>query len=231
MKVLKHKKIKNTWLLFDVLTRKMVNESYQNNSAINTKQSFKIVENHFKEGTALNKELSLYRYLLEGEINKDIDINTMIDLVLESYKKSINFEQLNKEKYELFGDMKQMFENENSDVNIALQSNVSNYKTIASIYSLFEYVASDNTLYNIEQFMDSKKVVYTHINNKLNETVNEDLTKFKQLDESNKVLVFNILIEKFNKRYSNLTESQKRILKNYVNSVYDSAEFNNFMLN
>ena len=233
MKTLKHKKIKNTWLLFDVLTRKVVNELFienksSNNVNVQANPSFKLIDKYFADGTDLNKELALYKCIIEG-VDNTTDVNKFINLLLESHKNSINCKSINEQKYQLFGEAKVLFENDGLDINIALQSNVDNYKLIASIYSIFEYNSNSDIMYNIEQFMDSKKNIYDYMTkNDINE--NSGIEEYKKLDEASKLLTYKILVEKFNTKYKDmLNNHQKNILKQYVNSVYDSVEFNNFV--
>jgi len=47
----------------------------------------------------------------------------------------------------------------------------------------------------------------------------EILREFQSYDKDTRILTYRILMEKFNGKYSNLYESQKEILRQYINSV------------
>jgi len=251
MKSLKHKKIKNTWLLFDVLTRQIVSESFDIDAEQLVKnENFKIIDKYFINKTNLNKELSLYKMIIEGKGCTENNVNDYIETIIKNYTTKINISELQSEKYNLVGDIRRTFENQNKNLDFALQSNVKNYKLVASIYNIFEYISNDDVMYNIEQYMDAKNYIYEYLTNKvtkkyMNESdlnvmdiINnaddeiDNFDTYKSLDNSSKLLLYKVLTEKFNNKYKEkLNKNQKRILKKYVYSVYDSEEFNQFIIN
>ena len=48
-------------------------------------------------------------------------------------------------------------------------------------------------------------------------------------DKDVRILSYKILLEKFNEKYTNLTGQQKTVLKEYINSISNSNEFNKFV--
>ena len=230
MKMLKHKKIKNTWLLFDLLTKQIVEEMLETKNVKDNKY-FNLIEKYFIKSTNLQKELSLYKYLLEASPDTyNMDTSNYINIILNKRKMSIDEEKLNEEKYNLYGEMKHQFEIDGTDIDFALRTNHSNYKTIASIYGLFEYVTSTEVMYSIEQFMDSNKNVHNYITERKNNSGDDLIEQFKLLNKSSKILTQNILIQKFNEKYNDkLNESQKNIIVKYVDSVYDTQKFKTFI--
>ena len=60
--------------------------------------------------------------------------------------------------------------------------------------------------------------------NKTNEYLSSDLK-----DKDVRILSYKILLEKFNEKYTNLTSEQKLVLKEYINSISNSNEFNKFV--
>ena len=230
MKTLKHKKIKNTWLLFDLLTRKIVNEMLSEHNDIDKQKYVDLMEKYFSKKTNLNKELSLYKYLIDSNLTEStIDTKDYIELILSKRTTTIDNKKLAEEKYNLFGEMKQLFEDDSDSVELALQSNISNYKVIASIYSLFEYSSNNEVIYNIEQFFDSNRNVFDYITEQRKKDANNLIEQYKRLNKSSKILTYNLLIEKFNKKYEHLEKNQKLLLQNYVNSVYVATDFEDFM--
>ena len=48
-------------------------------------------------------------------------------------------------------------------------------------------------------------------------------------DKDVRILSYKILLEKFNEKYTKLTANQKLVLKEYINSISNSNEFNKFV--
>ena len=125
MRKLKHNKIKNTGLLFELLSRAMVYET------LNPKQkqcASKIIRKHFAPKSELLKELKLYNSL---SIKTEHDPKELLQLNLESYS-TLNQKVLQQEKYELIKSVKKHYVLEDF-----FNARVSNYKLNASIYKLF----------------------------------------------------------------------------------------------
>ena len=51
----------------------------------------------------------------------------------------------------------------------------------------------------------------------------------EMMDKDIRVLAYKKLLEKFNKKYTNLTGNQKSVLKEYINSISDSKKFSTFL--
>ena len=72
---LKHSKIKNTSILFELLTRQITADVLAGKST----KSVKIVKKYFNEDTELGKELQLYRILSEKHNGNCIRIKTKVE--------------------------------------------------------------------------------------------------------------------------------------------------------
>ena len=102
-----------------------------------------------------------------------------------------------------------------------LKSRVKNYKLQASIYKLFE--ATD--------FEDPKDVVsnrYAIIDNILS-TKPVLKTKLVKEDKDIRLLASKIMIDKFNKKYSNLSKNQQKMLREYINSVTNTVTLKEYI--
>ena len=93
---LKHSKIKNTSILFELLTRQITADVLAGKST----KSVKIVKKYFNEDTELGKELQLYRLLSEKHYESESRANDLINIVLKSRQKISN-SKLRNEKYNL----------------------------------------------------------------------------------------------------------------------------------
>ena len=101
-KKLKHSKIKNTGILFELLTRQITAD------VLNGKDSKAVglVKKFFNEDAPLGKELQLYRLLSEKHYESEHKANELLEVVLQSRKKITN-SQLRNEKYNLIKQIKE----------------------------------------------------------------------------------------------------------------------------
>lgn len=218
MKKFKHKKIKNTGLLFELLTRKLASEVLKNS----TPKSLSLIQKYFKENTTLGKELSLYRLLLSEKVKDKEYANELISVVLEA-RRILNRETLDKEKYFLIKELKNLYSDD--DIKSMFNTRLKTYSTLAAIYNLFENKKEDNPI----EFLQNKTQIVEHVlkkSAKLEEGNNDYLTgKDKELRN----LTFKFLVDKFNTKWNTLSADQTRVLKEYINNPTDSVYFKKFI--
>jgi hypothetical protein len=218
---LKHSKIKNTSILFELLTRQITADVLAGKST----KSVKIVKKYFNENTELGKELQLYRLLSEKHYESESRAHDLISIVLKSRKKLSN-SKLRNEKYNLIKEIK-----ENYNSNDFFNGRISNYKLLASIYNTFQAETIDET-FNPEQTVNAKFTILEHITSK---KISSEKAKAHVLKEYNKkdkdlrLLAYQILVDKFNTKYKTLNESQKSLLKNYINNVSNTNSLRSFV--
>ena len=218
---LKHSKIKNTSILFELLTRQITADVLAGKST----KSVKIVKKYFNEDTELGKELQLYRLLSEKHYESENRANELVNIVLKSRHKLSN-SKLRNEKYNLIKEIK-----ENYKVDDFFNGRISNYKLLASIYNVFQAETIDET-FNPEQTVNAKFTVLEHITSKKissNEIKTQVLKEYNKSDKDLRLLAYQILVDKFNKKYKTLNESQKSLLKNYINNVSNTNSLKEFV--
>ncbi|MBT4207788.1 hypothetical protein HOE22_05530 [Candidatus Woesearchaeota archaeon] len=218
---LKHSKIKNTSILFELLTRQITADVLAGKST----KSVKIVKKYFNEDTELGKELQLYRLLSEKHYESESRANDLINIVLKSRQKISN-SKLRNEKYNLIKEIK-----ENYKVEDFFNGRISNYKLLASIYNTFQSETIDET-FNPEQTVNAKFTVLEHITSKKissKEAKAHVLKEYNKSDKDLRLLTYQILVDKFNKKYKTLNESQKSLLKNYINNVSNTNSLRSFV--
>ena len=215
MRKIKHSKIKNTGLIFELLVRQVAVET-MNNSKM---KSLNILNRHFKKNTELAKELKLYQSLQNDTFTNESHAVKFVDAVISAYK-NLNEKSLKREKYNLIREVKDNFELESF-----FKSRVTNYKLHASIYNIFEHAEADNP----SSYLRNKFVVLEHVQTK--KAAGEPKNKLMQEDKDIQILASKILIDKFNKKYSNLSTPQKRILKEYINNVTNSEKLKVYIIN
>jgi hypothetical protein len=218
----KHSKFKNTGILFEILTHQITADilSGKDNSKAQC-----LLFKYFKEDTEMGKEWKLYNFLLTEKI-KDINHAERYISVILDQRRKLNNSKLLREKYELIKDIKNTY-----PIESLLKSNVKNYRTMASIYKVFENVATNNDKFNVNEVYESRNCIIEHIIDKPKKLSNEEeLIKFyEQQNVDIRLLSYKLLAEGMNKKYSILDENQKEILKEYINSVSNTNHLNEFI--
>ena len=223
MKKIKHTKVKNTGVLFELLVRQITLEVLNGDKTENAK---KIVKEFFSQGKELNKELRLYELLQNEKYNSESRAEKFVDTVCEAYMK-LNQEKLRKEKYNLIKSI-----NESFDSQQFLSSPIKNYKVLASIYKVFESKKIEG--YDIKDVFNSKITLIENITSKpisqsTKDTEAEKLVEsYKKQDKDIRLLTYKILIETFNKKYTNLDSNQKEVLREYINNINNTSKFKDY---
>jgi len=222
MKKIKHSKFKNTGFLFELLTRQITLEILNNSP----EKAKKIVAEFFGNGTELSKELRLYKLLIDEKYNTESKAEKFIDAILEARTK-LDEQKLIKEKYNLVKAIKETFEIDNF-----LTSPVTNYRVLASIHKLFEAKKSD--ISDIKDIFDSKLTLVEHISTSsptLKQKEDRLVEDYKKQEKDLRLLTYKILLETFNKKYSNLNDVQKNLLREYINNVTNTSKFGEYYSN
>jgi hypothetical protein len=215
MKKIKHSKIKNTGLVFELLVRQVAVDTMNNRNSA----SLSILNKFFKGSTELSKELKLYRSLQEETFNTENKAIKFIDAVV-SARKTLNEAQLKREKYNLIKELKNRF-----DIEEFFKSRVSNYKLHASIYNIFEHSEADEP----GVYVRNKFIVCEHVQEKKNKS--KAKPSLMSEDKDVRILASKIVIDKFNEKYSKtLTGKQKNILREFINNVTNSEKLKKYVV-
>ena len=216
---LKHSKIKNTSILFEVLTRQITADVLEGKDT----KTVKIVKEFFNENTELGKELQLYRVLSEKTYDSADKAAQLLETVIKSRQRLSN-SKLRNEKYNLIKQIK-----ENYNVTDFMNVRLPNYKILASIYNIFQAETTTDT-FNPEDVVNSKFTVLENIVGKKKSVKNDNFLKeYKEKDKDLRLLAYQILVDKFNTKYKSLNESQKDLLKNYINNISNTNSLREFV--
>ena len=220
MKV-KHSKYKNTGILFELLTRQLTSDTITGNQS----KSLSFLKKHFNSKTELLKEYKIYHTLAAKKYKKDSQATMLIETLTEAHKK-LNKSQLRREKYNLIKEIK-----ENYNADDFFNGRISNYRLLASIYNVFQSQNSP-TVFNPEETINSKFTILEHITSKKvgkKEIKEKVLKEYTKKDKDLRLLAYQILVDKFNKKYKTLNESQKSLLKHYINNISNTNSLREFV--
>ncbi len=222
MKKSTHSKIKNTVILFELLSRQIAADTIQGKE---NSPAIKLIKEYFNSTTCLAKELTLYQSLISESYKSKDKANYLINAVVKA-RKAIDIEKLRSEKYNLVKEIKKHY-----DLEAFFKTSLTDYKLYASIYRIFEgaVAVNPNELVNsrftiIEHIVDKKKLKSD--GDKTQKLINE----YTKQDESVRLLAYRLLVDKFNEKYKNLSDKQKNVLKEYINNVSNTATLKTFVV-
>jgi hypothetical protein len=210
-KIIKHNKLKNTGILFELLIRQVTNDFLTKGDS----PSVKILKKYFSN-TELAKEQRLYNLINSNERLSEIKAESVLQTIVETSKK-IDVKKVNNEKYNLIKEIKKHY-----DLNGFFKNKINNYKTSAAIYTLLESYYTNDYI-EPKQIVNNKITILEALTQKeiINEE-NENIKQFLQESKDIRILTYKILIDKFNEKYDSFSKQQKLILKEYINNINDS---------
>ena len=190
----KHNKIKNTGILFELLTRQITVDVLNNEK---NSSSIKILKEFFNTNTELGKENELYKILTEKKYKSAKHSEILIEAVIKNRRKLSN-RRLRNEKYNLIKEIKR-----NYDTKDFFNTKLPNYKVLASIYNIFEG-ESVREGYGPVIETDSKVVVMENItnqsSNKSKNLSEKSYKSYETQEEDIRLLTYQLLVDKFNKK-------------------------------
>jgi len=216
MKKLRHNKLRNTGLLFEILSKNVMYEVISENQ----KQiALSLIKKHFNSKSEMLKELMLYQCLSKETKN---DSSELLNLTLES-RKSLDIDRLESEKYELIKDIRRKY-----DLKTFFETRTANYKLCASVFKLFEHASVTNP----DEYLSAKKLVLESLSgSKKDEVLEEQVEKeWREQDKDTRTLGFKIVVQKFNEKYRTLSNRQKTMLSRYINEDTSTPEFKNYIM-
>jgi hypothetical protein len=223
MKKIKHSKFKNTGFLFELLVRQITSEVMSSSKSV----AEKLLKEHFNSKQELSKELKLYQYLINEKYNSESKAEQFINTILEARKK-IDEKKLTKEKYNLIKEIKETY-----NLDEFIKSPISNYKTLASIYKIFETVVTDTQYEPTDivsaRFTIAENIINSSIQNKDVKLKDAVLEEYRKQDDDLRAVSYKLLVESFNNKYSNLTNDQKGLLREYINNINNTGKLSEYV--
>jgi hypothetical protein len=218
--MIKHSKYKNTGILFELLVRQATSDLMSKKDP----QAVKIIKKYFTN-TELNREYNLYNTVLNSPKLNETKAEILITTIIEQAKK-LDREKLGKEKYNLIKEIKKHY-----DIEDFFKTKVETYKVYGAVFTLIESQIS-------KEYSDTKQIITNKLT-LLEHVTKESLTErkvaskvveeFMKEDKEIRTLAYKILIEKFNDRYSTLSNEQKDLLKEYINNISDTVQLRSYL--
>ena len=199
---LKHNKKRNTAFIYEALVRELTESVVKNNKNKQNK-IVSIIKEHFGNNSLLKEELELYRTIYE---TRDLEKTTAEKIVVQVKEKH---DSLDKRK--LFLEQSALINKINRTLSSKVYGNfVPNYKTIASVYSIFQ-----EALPVKDRVLLEESIV---------ENMSASVETKQEAQQPMDSIVYNTFVTKFNEEYSeSLNESQKALLGNYISSFQDNG--------
>jgi len=219
---IKHSKYKNTGILFELLVRQVTADTLNGGQS----PALNIIKKFFVK-SELGKELKLYESLTKSKKLNESRSNLLIQTLLESANK-LNRKTLKREKYNLINEIKKHY-----NLDEFFKTKLPNYKTQAAFYTLVE-AQNSSELVSPDQIVSNKYTLLEHLTlGPVNQEKVKDevIQEFQTYDKDVRMLTYKILLEKFNGKYSDLYESQKEVLKEFITSVDSTPKLRTFYNN
>ena len=199
---LRHNKKRNTAFLYETLVKELT-KSVVNNDTNRKKAALSILREHFKKGSILGNELSLYKDVVES---RGLDYETASKILHEA--KMVYWSGFKNKK--VYDEQSKVIDKVNKDLSKNTFSNfVPNYKDLATLAQIF-----NDDLTVKKRVMLEKQI----LKNMISEN-QEPEKKMKPIDK----LTFKTFIKKFNSTYGELQENQKELLMQYIYSFSDDG--------
>jgi ribosomal protein L16 Arg81 hydroxylase len=219
MAFIKHSKYRNPGILFELLVRQTTADLLQNQDS----KAVKILKKYFTN-TELGREYALYSSLVGSPRLSEQKADILISTVLQQYE-TLDRQNIDRLKFNLIKEIKK-----NYQLDEFFKAKIDNYKPYASVYTIFE--SHKNSKSDVKQIFENKITLLEHITKEpvtdksAPKSIIEDLMKE---DKEIRILAYKILVEKFNDKYQDLSERQKGVLKNYINSISDTTNLTAYL--
>lgn len=219
MKKSSHSKLKNTAILFELLTRQVAADTMR---GVENSPALGIIKEFFRADSQLAKELTLYHTLVNEKFNRADKAEYLVNTVIKLRGK-LKKEALQKQKYALIREVKKHYLLEDF-----FKTTIKDYKLYASIYRIFEGI----TISKAADVVRSRFVVVEHLtrNKQQNQEENQITETYIKQDEEVRLLAYKLMIDKFNAKYANLSPRQRNVLKEYINNVSNTTNLRQFVI-
>jgi len=222
MKKSTHSKIKNTAILFELLSRQVAADTI---NGVEKSPALSIIKEFFKANSILAKELVLYQTLLNEKYSNAEKATYLLNTVIKLRNK-FDTAKLKEQKYLLVREVKKHY-----DLSSFFKTNINEYRVYASIFRIFEGVS----VASVSEVVSSRFTIVEHLtkkqSSKLNEASELANREYLKQDDEIRLLAYKLMIDKFNEKYQDLSDKQKSILKEYISNISNTTKLKEFVIN
>jgi hypothetical protein len=221
---IKHNKLRNTGILFELLVRQITSDVMENKK---DGAAVKLMREFFNSKKELGKELMLYRAFFNVQNLSEQKSFQLLKLVTEQ-RKNLDQHALDTQKYLLIKEIKKNF-----DLKEFFAARIPSYKIYASIYKSFDAATNGiNDTTTIEELANSQFTIVEHLSGKiLTKEIkehNELASIVRSQDDDIRFLSYKILVERFNEKYKRLDEAQKKLLQEYIYNISNTSKLKTY---
>ena len=217
---IKHSKFKNTGILFELLVRQIASDTVSNKDSA----AIGLVKKYFSK-SELAKEYKLYQALITPKNLSEAKAETFINATLEASSR-LNKTNLRKEKYNIIKEIRESY-----DLEEFFKAKISHYKQYAAAFNLIE-AHNSQEFTAPQQIIDNKITLLEHITRKEidKEGVKDRvMEEYGNMDKGTRILAYRMLLEKFNSKYATLSDTQKSVLKEFINNITNTTKLRDFV--
>jgi hypothetical protein len=220
MEKIKHNKFKNSGIIFELLIRQITSDTLSGKDSL----ALNLIKKYFSKGE-LAKEHKLYQTLVNTKMLSEGKAESLINATLEISSR-LNRTALRKEKYNLIKEIRDVY-----NIEDFFKAKINNYKQYAAACTLIE---AHNSLEftNPTQVVENKLTLLEHISRTdidKEKTSDRLMEEFANMDKGMRLLTYKSLLERFNNKYSNLSDKQKLVLKEYINNISNTIKLREFV--
>jgi len=220
MDKLKHNKFKNSGIIFELLIRQIASDTMSGKDS----SALDIVKKYFNK-TELAKEHKLYQALINTKSLSEGKAESLINATLKLSSK-LNRSTLRNEKYNLIKAIREAY-----NIEDFFKAKINNYKQYAAACTLIEAHNSTEFM-NPTQVIENKLTLLEHISRtEIDKEKAGDrlMEEFASMDKGMRMLAYKKLLERFNSKYSSLSDKQKLVLKEYINNISNTVKLREFV--
>jgi hypothetical protein len=222
MSKLRNSKFKNTGILFELLVRQIASDILSNKEP----QAATLIKKYFSN-TEIAKEHKLYQTLINIQSLSESKAEGLVETLLKLSEK-LNKTALRKEKYNLIKDIKESYNLEDF-----FKAKIQNYKINAAIFNLIEAHTSFEFT-DPKIVIDNKVTLLEFLTKKpIDKSVVKDqvLEEYAKQDKGTRMMIYRMIVERFNTKYSNLLPEQKSLLKEFINNISNTVTLKEYINN
>lgn len=209
---IKHNKKRNVGVVYELLVQHITGCIIEGDKK-SAKIATKIIEKHFSKDKELYKEFRLFNALANSTVS---DTHIVASILTEAKRaaRKIDSRKLEKEKSNLIRDINYKIEKKDF-----FYQTIPNYRNLGSIQITINEWRKDSP--DLGKLIEFEKKVGENL---LEEKCEKSLDNVRQNLDASKSdkLIFKLMTEKINQKYSNLSSEEREIISKYV--FYSSQE-------